>query len=637
MTLPDQPGVRYVPAALWPALLLLCAALVYLPGLGSGLFIDDHANLSGLPRIAADGYAPFVLGGSAGPTGRPLSLLTFALQHESWPGNILAFKVVNLLLHLANGLLVFLLCRTLARQRRDGEEAAMLFALAAAGFWLLHPIHGSTVLYVVQRMTQLSALFVFAGALAFVHGRLQIAAGCRAGWGWISGAVLLGTAAATLCKENGALLPALLLVLDLTLLRSLPAPPVYRRWRALLLVLPALALLAYLGREALRGPELFADRPYTMLQKTLTEAVVLITYLFNLVLPRPSVFGLYHDAFPVARGLLDPPATLGAVVMVAGLAGGGFLLRRRAPVIAAGLLWFFTAHLLESSVLNLHIYFEHRNYLPAFGVALLFAAAVTRLQHAGPTRGAARAALVLPLALLAWITLQNASLWSRPLDLALEFVRARPDSRAALAHLGTRYLASGRIQDAEALYRDAAVRYPDAAYPALRQASIAACVHNTPVPEALWRELEERAGRERGDEFLLWPELDVVLRIMQRGECTGFEPGRLLRLLDILGSNPALGAERGQALQLAANLCLLQRDLPCALQHVRAALAVYRTPERQVQYADILLALGRAPEAAAAIGELQVLLAHRPLLERAHRPRLQELESRLDELRLRSH
>lgn len=632
-----SPGPRTLP---WLAGLLLCAAIAYLPGLSSGLFVDDSANLSGLARVAADGFAPFVLGGSAGPTGRPLALLTFALQHESWPAVVMAFKVVNLLLHLAGGLLVFLLCRALARVRgngSDGEDRALLFALAAAGFWLLHPMQVSTVLYVVQRMTQLSALFVLAGALAFVHGRVLLAAGRRAGWAWMTGAVVLGITTATLSKENGALLPALLLVLDVTLLRTLPAPAPYRYWRAMLLMLPTLALLTYLGRQALRGPELFAAQPYTLFEKLLTEAMVLVTYLFNLVLPRPSAFGLYHDAFPVARGLLDPPLALGAVLLVCALAGGGFLLRRRAPVVAAGLLWFFTGHLLESTVLNLHLYFEHRNYLPALGVGLLFAAGVTRLRDRVGSAARVRAALILPLALLAWITLQNTSLWARPLELAEEFVRARPESRGALAHLGTRYLAAGRVQDAQALYRDAAARFPDAAYPVLRQAAIVACVHNTPVPESLWVELEQRAGRDRGDDFTLWPELDVVLRIMQRGECPGFDPVRLLRLLDTLGANAALTGGRGQALQLAANLCLLRGDLPCALLRSRAALDVYRTPERQVQYADILLALGRAPEAAAAITELRVLLARRPLLELAHRTRLRELETRLEELRPRSH
>ena len=47
-----------------------------------------------------------------------------------------------------------------------------LWPLALAScLWLLHALHVSTVLYTVQRMAQLSALFVFAGLLVYSYGR----------------------------------------------------------------------------------------------------------------------------------------------------------------------------------------------------------------------------------------------------------------------------------------------------------------------------------------------------------------------------------------------------------------------------------------------------------------------------------
>ena len=323
--------------------LLLLTALVYLPGLRSGLYVDDYYNLAGLSGIGAGGYLNFVFGGTAGPTGRPLSLLSFALQHESWPGNVAAFKAVNLLLHLLNGVLVFLVCRAIARARKLPDGAAMFFCAAATAFWLLHPMHLSTVLYVVQRMTQLSALFVLLGVVGWLHGR-RLCGGDRprAGFIFMTAAVALGSGAAVLCKENGVLLPPLLLVLDRTVLRDAPAPPSYRVWRLCFLILPTLGLASYLlGQLPATGVDHFSQRPYSLVQKSLTEAVVLVVYLFNLVLPRPAAFGLFHDDFPLSVGLLDPPATLGAVLLVATLLGAGVALRRHAPLAAFGLLWFF--------------------------------------------------------------------------------------------------------------------------------------------------------------------------------------------------------------------------------------------------------------------------------------------------------
>jgi tetratricopeptide (TPR) repeat protein len=609
--------------------LLMAAAVVYFPGLRSGLYVDDYYNLAGLGRIDNGGWLQFLFGGIAGPTGRPLSLLTFALQHGSWPHDIAAFKAVNIAIHLANGVLVFFLCRALARARSWPEAQAHWFCAATTSLWLLHPMQVSTVLYVVQRMTQLSALCVLAGALAWVQGRRRCATGRPGGWAWMIGAVVAGTGAAVLCKENGVLLPLLLLVLDRTMLRDLPAPPAYRYWRAAFLVLPLAAVIAYLGRQAVRGPQLFAGEPYTLYQKTLTEAMALAAYLYHLVLPRPSAFGLFHDDFPVARGLLDPPLAAVAVAAVVVLAAGGVALRRRMPLAAAGVLWFFTGHLLESTVLNLEIYFEHRNYLPSLGIALLFAAAVQHVRRITQRDGLALAALLVPLVLAASITLQNTVLWSQPLRMAEESVRVHPQSRWAVANLGNRYLAVGRLDDAEALYRDAAALFPDALYPVLRQSALAACVRNAPIADAAWNEMIRRARRGRGGGFFVWPELDLVLRVMQQGECPGLDPVRLQRLLDTLGSNADYGVERGLAWQLATNLCLLRGDLVCALERSRAALAVYTTPDRQVQYSDILLALGRGADAAAAIDDLRALLAKRPLQGLAYRAQLAELEARL--------
>lgn len=616
--------------------LLLLTGIVYLPGLHSSLYVDDYYNLAGLSDVDSGGYLKFVFGGIAGPTGRPLSLLSFALQHESWPGNVAAFKSVNLLLHLSNGTLVFLLCRAIARARHLSDGAAAFFCTAATAFWLLHPMHLSTVLYVVQRMTQMSALFVLLGALGWLHG-LRLCAGgrLRAGFTCMTAAVTLGSIAAALCKENGMLLAPLLLVLDRTVLRDAAVPPAYRLWRTGFLILPTAALALYLLGHLPAAVDLFDQRPYSMVQKSLTEAVVLVVYLFNLVLPRPSAFGLFHDDFPVSLGLLDPPATLAAVLLVAGLISAGIASRRRAPLVAFGLLWYFTGHAFESTFLNLQIYFEHRNYLPSLGIGVLGAAGLLQIRELSARPALPAGIAIAVLCLLAWISLQNALLWRQPLRLAQEAVRVHPESRWALANLGNRYLSVGRTDDAEHLYVQASGRHPQAVYPRLRHMSIHACVRNEAVPAPLWEELQNLSRSGIPDGFDVLPELDLVLRIMLQGECRGVDPGRLLALVEALIANASFLRERGQLHQVATNLCLLRLDLRCALEHARAALNVYRTADRQVQYVDILLALGRMDEAAAGLTDLRALLNRRPLVELAYRAQLNNLQTRLDALRAR--
>src|SRR5688572_27674939 len=84
-------------------LALAAASTLLLPSLRGAFLLDDLPNLGGLARAAADrdAWLSFVSSGLAGPGGRPISLLTFALQAEHWPAQPLPFKAVNLALHLA--------------------------------------------------------------------------------------------------------------------------------------------------------------------------------------------------------------------------------------------------------------------------------------------------------------------------------------------------------------------------------------------------------------------------------------------------------------------------------------------------------------------------------------------------------
>jgi hypothetical protein len=75
------------------------------------------------------------------------------------------------MVHLACGLLLYLLVQRLARRVVPNHSDATWLALATAALWLAHPIQVSTVLYVVQRMAQLSTLFVLVALLSYAAAR----------------------------------------------------------------------------------------------------------------------------------------------------------------------------------------------------------------------------------------------------------------------------------------------------------------------------------------------------------------------------------------------------------------------------------------------------------------------------------
>src|SRR5688572_2168657 len=113
----------------WPwwalAGLLALAWCAYRPGLSGGFLFDDFANL---PSLGAGGridnaaaFWRYLTSGSADPTGRPVSLLSFLIDARDWPADAAPFLRTNVLLHLLNGALLFVLLRTLGR-RLEGSS-----------------------------------------------------------------------------------------------------------------------------------------------------------------------------------------------------------------------------------------------------------------------------------------------------------------------------------------------------------------------------------------------------------------------------------------------------------------------------------------------------------------------------------
>jgi hypothetical protein len=609
--------------------LIAAVLLVYVPALHSSYVIDDYYNLYLLRDIGSGGYLEYIFSGVSGPLGRPLSMLSFALQHDSWPEGRAAFKAVNLGLHVGCGLLILLLARRIGTLLGWPRRDAIALGLGTTAFWLLNPMHVTTVLYTVQRMAQLSALFVLAGACLYLAGRAALADGrTRHGYTLMSAAVLLCTPLAVLSKENGVLLPLLLLIADATLFRAMPAGG-FAWWRRVFLVLPSLLLVGYL---LWRIPDLqpaYEQRAWSMWQKSITEAVVLCSYVLNMLLPRPSAFGLYHDDFPASAGLLDPPWTLAAVLLVGGAVAAGIRWRRRWPLLCLGLLWFAGAHLIESTILNLDLYFEHRNYTAAFGIALLPAAAAARL---GRCSRWVVPVFCLYAVLLAAVAMQQSWLWRNPLLFAEVVARDHPRSARAQIDLGGVYLGTRQYPRALRHFEMLAQRFPDALHPRFKSIVIRACRLGERVDDGEWRALIEFAGRAAPSGFAIAAELDNTNRVIYAGECPAIDRTRLLQLIEVLVANPAFRREHGAILQMAVHLQLLDGARAAALANLYRAVAVSPTIERRALLVELLLAMRQPAAARRALDELRAALWRKPVTVLAKADDIRRYEAELQTL-----
>jgi hypothetical protein len=548
-----------------------------------GVFLfDDFANL---PTLGAYGpvdnwpaFWRYITSGIADPTGRPLALLSFLVDAHNWPADPYPFKRTSLILHLLNGVLLALLLRRLGRTLYGSSRRTDVAASLGAALWLLHPLFVSTTLYVVQREAMLPATFVLLGLIGWCRGR-ELAARGRAVGAWLAAtAIVACTALAMASKANGVLLPLLAWLTDAVVLA--PVLPIHTRvrqrfaWmRRIVLILPSLMLLGWLLEQGIGfafhgvGPM----RPWTLGERLLTEARVVCDYLALLWLPHPYTAGVFNDAFTQSTGWLKPLSTLPAMVFLAALLVGAVAVRRRAPALALAVLFYFAGHLLESSVIPLELYYEHRNYLPAM---LMFWPLALWLTGDGVLPGLRRVLIVaLPL-LLAGMTFLRADLWGNAPQQALLWAEKNPASPRAQAYAAAAERARGRPDLAAARIERQPVAGTEDIQLALNLVG-AQCEMGAVQPAALERSRNAlRTTRTAGSLYTGWIS-EAIQRAATGKSCTGLGMPEIEGLLDAMGKNPRLAQWPGwqqDNLNLRGRMALAQHDADTALKYFNAAL-----------------------------------------------------------------
>lgn len=421
-------------------LIAFCAVLAfawfcYQPAISGGFQLDDEFNLRGLERVEnAQSAVEFALSGRAGPTGRPLALASFALQAESWGHGAAPFLRINILIHLLNAALLALSLYQLSLQRAIKRTDAAIVAAAAASVWVLMPLLATASLIVVQRMTTLSAMFMLLGLSGYLVARVRLDDQPNRALAGMSASLVGGTVLATLCKESGLLLPVLVLVLETTVLEQ-PAGVKARHWRiwqSLFLVLPLLAVLAYLASRYNYPDALVASREFTAGERLLTEARILWIYLLKALVGIPSQLGIYQEAPTVSRSLFSPTTFLACFAWLA-LSVAAIVWRRRHPLFAVAVLWYLAGHLIESTVVPLELYFEHRNYIPIIG-PLYALCSLLLLQSSRIRRTGALLVPVLAIA-NAWFLYGFSSLSGVPSPASRYWAEKYPGSQRAVSRM----------------------------------------------------------------------------------------------------------------------------------------------------------------------------------------------------------
>ena len=534
---------------------------MYWSGLSGPFLLDDTPNLNVISQLPENPSRNDILNlattGFAGVLGRPISIFSFLLQHESWP-DPRNFKLVNLLIHLVNGCLLALCCVLIGRQWR--KQGLPMAAIAALSFiWLAHPIQVSSVLYVVQRMTLLSAAFSLLSVLFYLLGRELLLQDERVrGISLMLVGLVLFVFLALLSKENGVLVYLYVLVLEYTLFSN-TLPKLLRTFRQALLgatVVIGMVGLVVIMPGTLEGYEL---KPFSFAERVLTQFPVLLTYLANIALLLPNYYGVFHDDFATAQGL---PLVL-SVLLVAGLIAIAISKRKQWPLFAFAVLWFFAGHALESTVFPLEYYFEHRNYLSLLGPVFALVVSISdRLpQLEARWRNASIAIAVVAMLFMSATTVRQTTLWGNALDQAYAAVEQHPGSPRAQSNFVEKLSQAGQFQVAFDYHMTVIDAEELSISPYIRWLEFSCILPGIEPPQD--ETLRRQSGQAPHDYGVIFSLNNLVFGILE-GRCPNAPLGKIQLVLSELTANENFSVSQADLLFYSALLAASAEDFSAA-------------------------------------------------------------------------
>jgi len=349
-------------AAVW-----LLAILCYSNCFSAGLVYDDVALIKNDARVRAvtGPNLDLIFSEDYNRSGenlyRPLTTLSYLFNYAILGGhdNPAGYHVFNLAIHLLNIALVYCLGLLLFSE--------WTLAVALAALWGVHPALTEAVTNIVGRADMMAAFGVLAGVLCHAYGQME--RGNRK-IAWLAG-LALSAAIAIFSKEAGVVLPAVMLLLDLTH----PNRPWRERWPGYATVAAPFAVFFALRAQLMATHPVskvpFTDNPVRYLDflpAKLTALKYLGVYLRIFFWPVTLSADYSYNQIPSAT-LSDWRALLSAVILVALLAAGVLAYRRAKPLFFFVLLFFIAIAPVANFFLPVGTTVAERLlYLPAVGL-----------------------------------------------------------------------------------------------------------------------------------------------------------------------------------------------------------------------------------------------------------------------------
>ncbi|HJW94972.1 MAG TPA: hypothetical protein VJ901_15260 [Thermoanaerobaculia bacterium] len=332
----------------------------------------------------------------------PLTWLSHGLDVELWGLRPAGHLMMQLLLHAANAIALFLALRRMTGATIRSGFVAALFAI--------HPMHVESVAWASERKDTLSTLFALLALYVYAGPKRRP----------VAVAVLF--AASLMSKQMYVTLPFLFIVLDWWPLK---------RGRRIMEKLPLIAmsiaasLIAVIGQKNLNALQPFAALP---LSARLANALDGYLRYFG------KLFWPFDLAVPYPMTLVPAGEVLFAAILLIAITAAAWLARGRAPYLLTGWLWYLGVlvpvigiiQIGPQSIADRYTYFAYTGVF----MAIVWAAAEWMPKKIAFASGAA---IVLALAGIAW---KQTSYWKDTETLFLHSIAVTPENPLAEYSVG---------------------------------------------------------------------------------------------------------------------------------------------------------------------------------------------------------
>ncbi len=444
----------------FPLLMVLVVSLVYSNTLESPFILDDFHTIKHEPNIRFTDFSFQNLtkaGFESLSASRPIVMISFALNYYFHQNNVAGFHLVNIIIHIICGILLYHLIKTTLtisikfspdplrpRTPVSSMSHVSLAAFFGAMIWLVHPVQTQSVTYIVQRMNSMAAMFYILTLLLYIKARLSIIK--REKWGLFACSIITGLMAIG-SKEIAATLPLFIFFYELYFFQDLKMAWFRRNLHAfagLIIVFFLIVFLLSRGDIIDTISNTYRQFDFTMGQRVMTEFRVVIFYITLLVFPHPSRLNLVHD-FPLSYSVADPITTILSMGAVTGLIALALFTAKKERLLSFSILWFLGNLVIESSIIGLHIIFEHRIYLPSMIVCMV--AVISGFRYIKPKWLAVSIMCAVVTVFSVW-TYERNSVWAAAITIWQDSVKKSPRNPSAHNGLGVALLEQNRDEDA---------------------------------------------------------------------------------------------------------------------------------------------------------------------------------------------